>query len=833
MKAMIMRAPGLTIGLAVLAGILPFGLLSAATINVAPDGLVNPCHLREAIQAANTDTTYGGACTAGSGTDTLVLLQYDNYPVFTPSNLTGSDEDANASGDLDITSAIIIQGVNPELSIIKGPSFDRAFDVRPSGALTLNDVTVIGGSVIGATGNDGGVVRKISGGTLTINRSVLRGGTADFGGGIYAQGTGVVTLDKVSIFDNYAGYGGGISLQQSSGVEAVLNNVTISGNLAGFSAGGLYASSWFRMRNSTVASNRSPGVGGIQYGAATSTTGVNFANSLLVDNVNGNGDASDLYCSGSTGNNQLGARSYTMIGAVVNCTFASFVGIPASADARLSPLFDFGSGRPTHALLRGSAALAAGNPSSSNPLSTCLSTDARSISRSQPCDLGAYEERIDVTVNSFSDFPDLNPGDGVCQANGNVCTLRALAMEASVSGGRWFVNVPTGTYTLNRAFDTADDAVGGDLDIKRNSHDNPLQLILMGMGDAGDTRIVGGGFDRVLEVRGRSSTGPTLVYVNYPLAFALFNATLSGGDLSEDPFAQDPNAQLEGGGIRVVGGKTLFYNVVVKDNYVESLPPSRDSVAAGIYLDTRSTSAGSARIPYASSSRLDRFAIVDNATTVSGGGYGKRAGGLYAVGSSQYDISDGITLNNGTIAGNLSRDGGGVMLYGVVDASFLSIVDNVSGPLAPPGFTRYAGGATIGGQENRMRHLLLSGNLAGTEASDCEVYELNSSLVSLGYNLIADTGSSCYISGDTSTNQLNVDPQLDGRMTYAGMPYYAPAAASPAVDAIPRGACNNAGDFSVSLDALGSPRRSGGNPSCDIGAIEVSELPIFADGFEG
>jgi hypothetical protein len=86
----------------------------AATINVAPDGVVSPCHLRQAIQAANTDTSAGGACTAGSGTDTLVLLQYDNYPVFTPSNTAGSDEDSNVSGDLDVNSPIIIQGTNPE-----------------------------------------------------------------------------------------------------------------------------------------------------------------------------------------------------------------------------------------------------------------------------------------------------------------------------------------------------------------------------------------------------------------------------------------------------------------------------------------------------------------------------------------------------------------------------------------------------------------------------------------------------------------------------------------------------------------------------------------------
>ena len=522
--------------------------VAAATLNVSPDG-VGGCKIRDAIRAANTDTAYGG-CAAGSGTDTLVLSQYNDYPVFLAGQAGTADEDENFTGDMDVTTAIVIQGASPELSIVVGHDFDRTFDVRPSGSLTLNDVTVIGGSVVGASANDGGVVRKNSGATLTINRSVLRGGTADRGGGVYASGSGVLTLDKVSLFANNAVYGGGISLAQTSGIEAILSNVTISGNTASFSAGGLYATSWFRMRNSTVAYNRSPGVGGVQYGLSGNTTGVNFANSLLVNNANGNGDPSDLYCSGGAGNNQLGARSYTMIGAVVNCTFASFAGIPASSDARLSPLFDFGSGRPTHALLAGSAALNAGNPSNSNPLSACLSTDARSVSRSAPCDLGAYEYRIDATVNSFNDFPDLNPGDGVCQAVGNVCTLRAVTMEASASGGRWFVNLPVGTYTVNRNLNPNNDFDGGDIDIKRTEHDNPLQLTLMGAGDADDTRIISTVADRVLEVRGRIGVGPGYDFVHYPLAFALVNASLSGGELVADPFELDPNGNLVGGGSR-------------------------------------------------------------------------------------------------------------------------------------------------------------------------------------------------------------------------------------------------------------------------------------------
>src|SRR5690606_10289524 len=115
--------------------------------------------------------------------------------------------------------------------------------------------------------------------------------------------------------------------------------------------------------------------------------------------------------------------------------------------------------------------------------------------------------------------------------------------------------------------------------------------------------------------------------------------------------------------------------------------------------------------------------------------------------------------------------------------------------LSPPGSTQYAGGLTLGGQSNIMRNLLLADNLAGTEPSDCETYEFDSSLVSLGYNLIKSPGDSCAISGDTASNLLNVDPQAGPRILMAGMPLHVPGANGPAVDAIPLSACDDAGGF--------------------------------------
>ncbi len=798
----------------------------ATVIQVYPEG-VDGCHLREAITAANSNTATIN-CLAGSANDTLNLRKYPDHKVFLADNFPDSDEDNNVSGDFDVFSTITIQGVSPADTMIVATALDRAIDVRSPGNLTLNDVTVIGGSVFGTSANVGGVIYKRNGATVTINRSVLRGGNTTIGGGVYATGTGILTLSETTIQNNNANTGGGIVVaSQPAGNEALFENLTVSGNTA-TSVGGIYADSGFSLRNSTVTHNKGGTAGGVVYGAQGNTNTINFANSLIVGNTNNDNYPADLAC---YGNYQLGVRAYTIIGANTFCRFVLTIGLPGN-DVRLSPLFDFGSGRPTHALLAGSSALHAGNPYISTPMTDCMNTDARDVSRSRPCDIGAYEEHFDLTVNSFVDLPDLNPGDGICQANGNICTLRAAMMEASATGGRWFVRLPVGTYTLNRALNPYNDGEGGDIDIETTSTGVPIQVTLMGMGDADDTRIVSTGADRVLEVIGRrtASLNP-YTYTVYPVAFALFNATLSGGDLSQEQYGADLDflTPIGGGGIRVLGGKTLFYNVVVKDNRVES-NPDKDVMGGGVYVDLVSNYSGSTAPPYSTSSQFERFAIIDNATTATVGGHGKSVGGLYARGPNSYYPDDRIILNNGTIAGNVSRDGGGVVLSNKVDASFLTIVNNIS-----ESHYQRAGGLTVSEQDNHIRNVLVAGNLADGVASDCDADAngFGASLVSLGYNLIQSPGSNCVISGDDTSNLLNVDPQLEAVRSRAGMPYIATAFSSPAVNAIPVEACPDAAGLGVLVDALGGSRRYvESNLACDIGAVEVSELPIFADGFD-
>ena len=110
-------------------------LASAATItpNTTADELNagGACSLREAISAANGDAAIGG-CPGGSGSDTIVLTGGSTYG----RSLTGANEDANGSGDLDIRNdPLTIQVAGPGGAIIEGtgaPSGGRVIQILDS-----------------------------------------------------------------------------------------------------------------------------------------------------------------------------------------------------------------------------------------------------------------------------------------------------------------------------------------------------------------------------------------------------------------------------------------------------------------------------------------------------------------------------------------------------------------------------------------------------------------------------------------------------------------------------------------------------------------------------
>jgi len=326
------------------------------------------------------------------------------------------------------------------------------------GAVTLNDTTVRDNT---ATNNGGGILQGDMGGplilnnvkvhnnkavsgrgggimastcfSLALNNSTVSNNTAESGagGGIYIGFITRVTLNSSAVIGNSAVTAAGI-IADSGGGPLIMNNSTVSGNVATGTAGavaGIIANNnGLSLINSTVSGNMTADaagtndVGGIQIDGAivnlnNSTVANNSANSvggisllnglvtmqntILAENTARTG--SDPDCSGtihSGGHNLLGSTS-------VNCTFDPRTGDITNSNPLIGPLGNNGGDILTHALLFGSPAIDAASPaapgSGGNP---CETTDQRSVSRPLDgdsdgvarCDIGAFELDPRVTI---------------------------------------------------------------------------------------------------------------------------------------------------------------------------------------------------------------------------------------------------------------------------------------------------------------------------------------------------------------------------------------------------------------------------------------------------
>ena len=159
------------------------------------------CTLRAAIQAAN----------AKPGLDKLVLKK-KNYRL----KIKGTGEDDAKTGDLDVSSKIVIGGRGASIA---GKGVDRIFDVSSEGDLNLRNVKVFGGTP--ADTESGGGIRNA--GSLVLKRSSVGGnsvtGDGASGGGVFND-AGSLRVNASDIVSNSAVRAGG-------GIETNAGDVTI------------------------------------------------------------------------------------------------------------------------------------------------------------------------------------------------------------------------------------------------------------------------------------------------------------------------------------------------------------------------------------------------------------------------------------------------------------------------------------------------------------------------------------------------------------------------------------------------------------------------------
>ena len=171
------------------------------------------CTLRAAIQEAN----------ALSGADSITLPA-GTYAL----TVTGTGEDAAATGDLDITGDLTITGATSGQTIISASGIDRVFDIFAPANVTLSRLTVQSGIASGSDGSGGGIRTA---GTLTLTLATIKGNIASVdGGGLAVRTGGTARLTNVTVALNGASArGGGIA---NVGGSLQLVNVTVSGNSA-------------------------------------------------------------------------------------------------------------------------------------------------------------------------------------------------------------------------------------------------------------------------------------------------------------------------------------------------------------------------------------------------------------------------------------------------------------------------------------------------------------------------------------------------------------------------------------------------------------------------
>jgi predicted outer membrane repeat protein len=212
--------------------------------------------LRQAITQANQHP----------GAD-VIVLPAGVYPM----QLTGAagvNENANQSGDFDITDAVTLQGAGAALTAIDGRQLDRVFDVFGTGPssikVTFQGLTVRNGR---ANGPGGGIL--VGNADLLVRDCVVAGNaTSGDGGGIsnaQAPGTGNVTLQHSTVSRNTAGgNGGGLYFgvnAQGQGGTLTVSGSTVRRNLAGSEGGGIVADT-VTLTGSTVTGNRAGSYGG-------------------------------------------------------------------------------------------------------------------------------------------------------------------------------------------------------------------------------------------------------------------------------------------------------------------------------------------------------------------------------------------------------------------------------------------------------------------------------------------------------------------------------------------------------------------------------------------
>jgi len=366
------------------------------------------CTLREAISAAN-NLAGADTITVPAGIYTLALA--------------GTGEDLNATGDLDITDSLTINGAGAATTIIRAGAtptsgIDRVLDILAVIPVDISGVTIANGKCPSPC-NGGGILNN--GGTLSVTNSAFSGNSATSNGGAIYNYSGALNVTNSTFSGNSADFGGGIDNLDALAVT----NSTFSGNSAASNGGGILNTATLSATNSTFSGNSAASNGG---GIGNYGT-LNLKNTLLANSAAGG----DCY-------NGSGDAIATNLDNLIetNGSAGHMCGTPAVAgDPGLGALADNGGGTQTFAITATSPAYNAGD----NPTCTAAPVnglDQRGIVRPQfgICDIGSYE------------FPDTVAPGVVSSTRVNANPTNLASVDFAVTFSESVTGVDTSDFSL-------------------------------------------------------------------------------------------------------------------------------------------------------------------------------------------------------------------------------------------------------------------------------------------------------------------------------------------------------------------------------------------------
>lgn len=716
-------------------------------------------------------------------------------------------------------------GVPPQMNSL---SVDQQIFVIEDGAdVTLNKLTVWGGNTTRSDGggihisglgttvklnyvtvsnnraSSGGGIAVMDGASLAIQDSVIEQNTADNdGGGIYVNG-GLVTIERSLINQNSATAGGGISYASGQGISLIANT-TLANNSAEigiltttFKRGGgaVYVSdqasgnqsSELDLRFSTIAHNQTI-LGGAGLLVAQGTV------STIASIYAGN------YASGISENCKLNHGNIISAGynlaSDAGCQLNAVTDL-VSADLVLESLADNGGKSETFATHLDSYAIGI------VPTAYCPEVDQRRLLRKDgfPCDIGAYESEKYLSVCEHSSKSQQNiQSDSFIETEGvfksqcapvkvkrqslivtrpddpvpdgcmiNDCSLREAVIDAGTFPGRDEISFAVVgpillSQTGNGGNSTGDTPQIGDLDIIDD-------LILKGNITDVITIDASGLNDRIFDI-----------YVGTEVA--MFGLELTGGNVSSGP---------RGGGAILNRATFVGDHLLIRNNTTVN--------SFGYGAAIQSTDGGDFT--------LTNSEIISNSAKL-----------LF---SGVYNWNSTMELNGVTIAGN---HGAGAVVYNyafggdtVLWMRSVTLANNSTGmnyglgnryktTVNPQSVLTYVHNSVIGEHS--------------TASCDAGVTVGNNSamIVSLGYNLAADSSCNVTLPSDLSATDPLLNPLETGTGgSYNGRLILKPTFFSPLFDRGDSGTCPG-----IDARGVGRPQYA----SCDIGAVELTaaEAPM-------